>query len=552
MTREVFHRGDWQKVIESHPLESHDAVAWLRYGQALLHSIEPGPEQGKQQRQAGFAFQQAQKWGASNGALIAATRQAVMLNLKEALALASVPYDAGGLERSQRVAIREMNQPGFDEPRRLLLVLGMHRSGTSALAGLLGQAGFVTPVNPEAGDANNPTGYWEPRLLMQFHDRLIAASESSWEDPLLPVLPWLPEPIEPAIEQLEQALAEDFAGIPADGVALVKDPRQCRLMPLWTELLQRRSLVVQVLLVVRRPEAVAASLWRRDQLPLDRSLLLWLSHTLEAELHSRQQPRLVVSYEALLQDPAAVVSTSQRLAGLPEQPLLAEQQDHWIRPELNHAKKPLEEAAAAAAAETQGLLQMATGVYVALCNGAIAAGERQELLDRTRLKLHERLQALLRQGSQRTMMQLFWEPRAGGGFGEEHSQRRSVAVERSKAEVVFMLPETAAMPRALRLDLAEQPGLISLQHLELRGGAGESLWQWCAGDADLPGRGANHQTRVLPEGLVLAGDGDPGVVLAIPAESLERVGTGSCLRVVARWQALPEEVARQVLGACCA
>lgn len=467
-----------------------------------------------------------------------------MVSLREALALAGLAETAARLDLSHFAANGGMPLPGADGPRRLLLVLGMHRSGTSALAGLLGQAGFVAPANPDPGDVNNPTGFWEPRHVRRFHDGLIASCESSWEDPLLPLLSWLPDPIEPAIDKLEEALAEDFAGIPADGVAVVKDPRQCRLMPLWSELLQRRALVVQVLLVVRRPEAVAASLWRRDQLPLDRALLLWVSHTLEAELHSREQPRLVVSYEALLKDPAAVVSSCQRLAGLPEQPLLAGLQGAWIRPELNHANKPLDVAADVG---TRGLLQLATAVYRALSDGSMDAMERQELLDRARLELQERMQALLRLGSQRAMLQLFWEPRAGGGFCEEHSQRRAVVMERSKAEVVFVLPNTAAQPKALRLDLAEQPGLISLQQLELRDIAGKSLWQWGVGAADLPGHGANPHTRVLAEGLVLAGDGDPGLLLAIPAESLERLGSGSSLRVVARWQALPVEVARQVL-----
>ena len=429
-------------------------------------------------------------------------------------------------------------------PRRMLLVLGMHRSGTSALAGLLGKAGFIVPANPDIVDPNNPTGFWEPIQIRRVHDDLIAACNSSWEDPLLPVLRWLPERIEPAIDLLWGALAEDFPDIPADAVAVVKDPRQCQLMPLWNELLKRRALAVQVLLLLRRPEAVAASLSRRDQLPQDRALLLWLSHTLEAELHSRGQPRLVLSYEALLRDPAAVLSACQKLAGLPEQPLSPELQAQWIRPELNHAAKPLQEAADG---DVQELQVLATAVYEALCNERMDSAERQGLLDQARVQLQERLKALLRQGSQLASLQLFWEPKAGGGFNEEHSQWRSVVAERGKAEVVFVLPETAWQPRSLRLDLARQPGLMTLQQLELSDGTGELLWQWHVGDGELPLQSANPNTRVLAAGLVLAGDGDPGLVLAIPAQSLEQVSAGSCFQVVAFWQALPAHVAEQLV-----
>jgi hypothetical protein len=65
MTKAAFEQDNWQVVIDTHPLESHDPVEWLRYGAALLHTIEPGPEQGRQQQQAALAFVQAQKEGAS-------------------------------------------------------------------------------------------------------------------------------------------------------------------------------------------------------------------------------------------------------------------------------------------------------------------------------------------------------------------------------------------------------------------------------------------------------------------------------------------------------
>ena len=79
MTQEAFEHSNWQTVIDAHRLESHDAAEWLRYGSALLHSIEPGPEAGKQQQQAALAFVQAQREGASAGAVAAAQRQALEL-----------------------------------------------------------------------------------------------------------------------------------------------------------------------------------------------------------------------------------------------------------------------------------------------------------------------------------------------------------------------------------------------------------------------------------------------------------------------------------------
>jgi tetratricopeptide (TPR) repeat protein len=90
MTQEAFERGDWQAVIEAHRLESHDAAEWLRYGCALLHTIEIGPDAGRQQQQAALAFVQAQREGASAGAVAAAQRQVVMTYLRQALQLAGI------------------------------------------------------------------------------------------------------------------------------------------------------------------------------------------------------------------------------------------------------------------------------------------------------------------------------------------------------------------------------------------------------------------------------------------------------------------------------
>jgi hypothetical protein len=326
----------------------------------------------------------------------------VLANLRQALELVGVAAPA------------ETDPPA--PIRRVLLVLGMHRSGTSAMAGLLCQQGFQAPHNLDARDAHNPTGYWEPQQIRSFHNSLLEGAQSSWEDPLLPVLPWHPKNLMASLADLEQALAADFPTTDPQAVALIKDPRQCRLLPLWTALFEHHPFQVSVVLAVRPPEAVAASLMKRDQLPLDRALLLWLSHTLEAERATRQLPRLVMSYEQLLQDPAAAVQRCQQLAGLPITTPSAELLGEWIRPGLNHHQRSSD--GLEPKGESKTLLQWANTVYAALVEPA--AEQQGELLDRAQVVVQEKLQALLDQGSRRVTLQLFWEPEAGGGFRKRH------------------------------------------------------------------------------------------------------------------------------------
>jgi hypothetical protein len=87
MSQALFEQGDWRGVIDAHPLESHDPAEWLRYGAALLHTIEPGPEQGRQQQQAALAFVQARKEGALAAEVVAVQRQVVERSLAAALDL---------------------------------------------------------------------------------------------------------------------------------------------------------------------------------------------------------------------------------------------------------------------------------------------------------------------------------------------------------------------------------------------------------------------------------------------------------------------------------
>ncbi|MFZ0407799.1 MAG: glycosyltransferase family A protein [Cyanobium sp.] len=109
MSREAVERGDWQAVIDGHALESHEPADWLHYGVALLQTLTPGAEAGRQQQQAALAFEQAKKEGASPEAVAAAQRHSVLISLNQAL-IATGMTGLGGLKwpfESEKIA----NQP---------------------------------------------------------------------------------------------------------------------------------------------------------------------------------------------------------------------------------------------------------------------------------------------------------------------------------------------------------------------------------------------------------------------------------------------------------
>lgn len=101
MIESTFKRHDWQALIDAHPLESHDSNEWLKYGIALLQTIQPGPSMGKQQQQVELAFIRAKMEGATAEEITAARIQSVMLSLREAISLSEIIVSSQIWERME-------------------------------------------------------------------------------------------------------------------------------------------------------------------------------------------------------------------------------------------------------------------------------------------------------------------------------------------------------------------------------------------------------------------------------------------------------------------
>src|SRR5262245_1322694 len=63
-----------------------------------------------------------------------------------------------------------------------IFVLGMHRSGTSLFAGVLGLLGAGLPKNLLPANSWNPKGYFEPLDIVNLHEEMLSALGSSWAD----------------------------------------------------------------------------------------------------------------------------------------------------------------------------------------------------------------------------------------------------------------------------------------------------------------------------------------------------------------------------------
>jgi len=184
--------------------------------------------------------------------------------------------------------------------KQVLLIVGMHRSGTSLCSGIFNILGGELGDDLISAAGDNERGFWENRKIVEANDRILKAMERSWDSPL-PLPPQWPSL--PAIEEektgLVRLLAEEFRD---SEVVVIKDPRISRLLPLWLDILSTLKWSPRVVLCLRNPLEVADSLTIRNELPSSTSSLLWLRHSLEAEFYSRPFKRQVITYDQMLAD----------------------------------------------------------------------------------------------------------------------------------------------------------------------------------------------------------------------------------------------------------
>jgi hypothetical protein len=440
------------------------------------------------------------------------------------------------------------------------VILGIHRSGTSALSGVLAQLG----LNPGRGliESNpfNERGYFELEALNRLMDETLQSMDRSWDDfrPLA-INGMSIRKVKSIRIELNTLLASEYD---RSQPCLMKDPRVSRLLPWYLPVLDEQGLTPLCLFSLRRPEAVAASLLRRDGMHADHAALLYCAYLLEAEFNTRQRPRAFVQYQHLLADWRGALSEAEQALG---QALVqwdevgqadTDAVDAFLSPELNHFTDANLRTA------TSRAMILANRLYLLLSNPinppALAqldelraewlnyvAGLEPWASDAIALaKFKKSLPTLLlnpdadslRAASSNAFSILHWaEPgspfdgpktiRIPWHFGNQNSHR-------------FTFPARVKTVTALRWDMTECPAAIQIEALWIEDAAGHKLWQWAQHDAlfghvssDLTVLGLNDVGTLE---LISCGM-DPYGEFKLPPEVLAQI-TGGCA-LCAEWSA---------------
>ncbi|MCU1429884.1 MAG: Sulfotransferase family [Actinomycetia bacterium] len=200
-------------------------------------------------------------------------------------------------------------------------VLGMHRSGTSAVTRVVNLCGV--PIGREERlmpvQVDNPAGFWEHLGLMDVDDAVLERLGGTWDAP--------PEPAPDFADRAELADLRDRARAEFDATYegdrwVFKDPRAGVVLPFWRRVLDGTNDVAVI--VLRNPLDIAASLAQRNQFAVRYTLALWERYTRLIHRDATGMPALVIDYDTLVDDPAVTgrlqefLIAHDQIAGTPD------------------------------------------------------------------------------------------------------------------------------------------------------------------------------------------------------------------------------------------
>jgi hypothetical protein len=210
--------------------------------------------------------------------------------------------------------------------RPLIVVLGMHRSGTSLCANILTALGVDMAETPGASPAN-ARGHWERHRLCDLHDEVFAMHGGTWigagHNLALPDN-WRAAP---GIAGIEHRIVEYMSRVLASAELVgFKDPRTTRVLPLWDALFDRLGVEPRFIFCVRNPSQVARSLEARDQSARAEGEYRWLMYNAHGVAGLGKRPLCIIPYEDWFTQPLA---TAERLA-------------RWVHPDRSYRPESLE------------------------------------------------------------------------------------------------------------------------------------------------------------------------------------------------------------------
>ena len=201
------------------------------------------------------------------------------------------------------------------ESRRVVIVLGMHRSGTSLCANMLSGLGVDMADDPGASPANE-RGHWERPRINDWHDEILAMFGRQWDSDAhhlaLPAAWWEDERVGRIRASLVAWLRPRLENSTLFGF---KDPRISRLLAMWPDILDELRADPVFIYCLRNPAQVSRSLAARDELSPGRAEHRWLVYNAAAVHGMGAEPVCIIPYEDWFTAPRDTITRLARWTG---------------------------------------------------------------------------------------------------------------------------------------------------------------------------------------------------------------------------------------------
>ncbi len=428
----------------------------------------------------------------------------------------------------------------------LIIVLGMHRSGTSATAGLLSLLGINVGENLLPQNEFNLKGYFVPKSIVETNDAILKSLDSSWYD--ISELDIKSVNSYYSKEHLTSILAKEFN--PDSPAKLIKDPRLCKTLPIWKAVFaEYEKNAPYYIVTLRHPDEVIHSLKYRDNMSINHAALLYISYLLDAEFNTRGEQRHLLCYNELTENTLSAVN---KVGDFLKKPLLDDTSDklitNFISSDLNHHKENT-----ITKKETPPSLELARHLFEIFKKDFHL--NKIKRFDNTRKKYKKILaqlepwlskskytntilenpnKILCETLSKNAVAVLYWQTNINP-FSEEKTSRTPFHFTENKQTLSLKINLSQEKITALRLDITDRPAFCRIHSIKLYNEKNALIWNSLPQEKEIFynfSQDVNIISSTNDENdyfdFIISGN-DPNFHLKIDNETLEKIDNDSTL-----------------------
>lgn len=221
--------------------------------------------------------------------------------------------------------------------KKIIVVIGMHRSGTSIVMNALACLGVSLGDNLLPPGVDNPKGFFEDRSVNDLNIAMLDAIGQTWFSLSLVSESDIDKLI--ALGYLDKAVALLNEKIITTPIFGFKDPRVSKLLKFWKLVFARMHCDVQYVLCLRHPLSVANSLLKRNKSPIQKGYLLWLSYNLSIVNEAQDLHLIALDYDQLVEAPIAHIQyLAEQLSLTADMGLVNQFATEFLDKELRHTR----------------------------------------------------------------------------------------------------------------------------------------------------------------------------------------------------------------------